>query len=111
MSFTTDNRWSPGSSGAQIPDGVPAAYAARWIDKGDYSPADVVPDRQGFAYNDPFDRKTLKDLLIGEGEDLRIPNGMPRDTLVHRICGNAVWHVALRRSGGYIYCDAWLAAS
>ena len=58
--WKVDNRWSPGTA-ASAPDNAPAAYSARWIDKG--GTAEILPDRQGFAYNDEAARRTLIDHL------------------------------------------------
>jgi hypothetical protein len=104
MTYTTDNRWSTGSQRSQVPDDAPAAYGARWIDHG--STADIVPDRQGFAYNDDNQaaRQTLIDYLVREElhRDLAIDYDEPSrlDFLG--------WTAVLRRSGGYVYVDAWL---
>lgn len=105
MNYKTDNRWSPGASGAEVPDDAPAAYSARWIDMGDLIPADVVPDRQGFGYNDTGYRDDLIDAL--KETDRRTPGSMPRD----RSCivvRSPLFTMVQRRAGGYIYVDAWL---
>src|SRR5689334_15974458 len=73
MSWTTDNRWAPGGSGAMVRADSPAAYSARWIDTGDHTPADVLHDRQGLAYNDPVDRDRLIALLSACGDSFRTP--------------------------------------
>lgn len=105
--WTTDNRWGPGNSGASAPDTAPAAYAARWIDQGDHTPADVVPDRQGFAYSDPADRDALIALMGKAGDDVRTPYDLDRaDGIRQTFFGG--WFIQLRRAGGYIYVDAWL---
>jgi hypothetical protein len=105
--WTTDNRWSPGSSGATVPADAPAAYAARWIDQGDYTPADVVPDRQGFAYNDGAVHRLIA-FLATAGESLLTPMGMPRDQTYQVVDESEGWVMIQRRAGGYIYVDAWL---
>ena len=108
-SYETDNRWSPGSSGAIVPEAAPAAYSARWIDQGDNTPADVLPDRQGFAYNDINDRDILMALLNSCGTDLRTPSytNIQRDKTTC-IANPPEWQMWQRRTGGYIYVDAWL---
>lgn len=109
MPYATDNRWSAGSSGATVPDDAPAAYSARWIDIGDNVPADVLPDRQGFAYNDEASRDALIMLMTKADGEIRTPNRTwERDVPVALHYGPA-WHCHARRAGGYIYVDAWLA--
>jgi hypothetical protein len=109
----TDNRWSPGASGATVPETTPAAYSARWIDRGDHTPAEVLPDRQGFAYNDEATRQILVDLM--SMVDLRtFHHGQPADETTH--VADDMGHDLLRprfqcymrRAGGYVYVDAWL---
>lgn len=111
-SYTTDNRWSPGASGAIVPDDSPAAYSARWIDCGDNVPADVLPDRQGFAYNDPADRDRLIEVLKANDGLIRRLEGLTRNTR-DRVGVNMLikvgWTVTRRRDAGYIYVDAWLS--
>ena len=106
--YATDNRWSPSSSGATVPEDAPAAYSARWIDQGDMIPADVLPDRQGFAYNHTDDRDVLISCLTAAGEAIRIPPSVRDETSVEVRDG---WRIATRRAGGYIYVDAWLVPS
>jgi hypothetical protein len=105
--FTTDNRWSAGASGAGIPsvDRIVAAYGARWIDHGDR--ADVVPDRQGFAYDRPECRDLLIDRMVKLNPAQRLVHGMARDQVVCLQDGRE-WQVFARRAGGYVYVDAWL---
>ena len=111
MDYKKDNRWSPGGSGAIVAHGAPAAYAARWIDQGDEIPADVVPDRQGFAYNELADRERLVAFMEGD-RMIRTPGytclGYDRTTV---IVNHPDWHMYQRRAGGYIYVDAWLTPS
>jgi hypothetical protein len=103
MTYTTDNRWSTGSGRALVPEDPPAAYGARWIDYETY--ADIVPDRQGFAYNDTVDRERLIDKL----EAAQLHRNLPSFVLAaETIIPFVGWTVVLRRSGGYIYVDAWL---
>jgi hypothetical protein len=104
--FATDNRWSAGASGATLPDtgDIVAAYGARWIDQN--MCADIVPDRQGFAY----DRDECRDLLIAvlvEEHPHSTIHGVPRDQPV-RVVNRDDAEVWVRRSGGYVYVDAWL---
>ena len=110
----TDNRWSPGASGATVPSDTTAAYAARWIDQGDTIPADVVPDRQGFAYDDPADRDKLIALMSqGEGTAIRTPykaNFLDRDVTTV-VMNHPEWKCYVRRAGGYVYVDAWLVTA
>lgn len=110
MTFTVDNRWSPGASGATIPVDTPAAYSARWVDQGDYTPADIVPDRQGFAFNDLDERTSLIEALGNEGAMLRTPHkvGLDQRDVSTVLVNHPNWACYGRRSGGYIYIDAWL---
>lgn len=116
MTWTVDNRWSPGGSGKEAPawpDAL-AAYSARWIDYGDFRPADIVPDRQGFAYDDTLHRNFLIErlenakghVLVGEvvgatGECLE------RDVTYHLLDDGRL-QMFVRRAGGYFYVDAWI---
>jgi hypothetical protein len=100
---STDNRWSPGSSGAIVPESAPAAYAARWIDNG--TTADILHDRQGFAYDDPADRDRLIDKLTEANATEALVS--ERDETVEW-SNSTEWSLYMRRSGGYIYVDAWL---
>lgn len=102
MSYTTDNRWIRG----QAPDDAKAAYGARWIDQGDWAQYDVVPDRQGFAYNDTGDRERLIDYLIDR--ELRAMNDIDRSDDWQRVVDGDQFVVVMRRSGGYCYVEAWL---
>jgi hypothetical protein len=104
MTFTTDNRWSAGSSGADIPDDAIAAYAARWIDTGT-NQADIVPDRQGAAYNDAYDKGRLFDALGRTQPHLLCD--IDRDIPV-RVVSTDDLEVWARRCGGYVYVDAWI---
>src|SRR4029077_14187559 len=108
--FLTDNRYCTGASGATLPSEafMCAAYAARWIDRGS-APADIVPDRQGLAYDRPEQRDLLIAALGRETPHTLIDASVGRDepTLL-------VWRddlvICVRRSGGYVYVDAWLWA-
>ncbi len=101
MSYITDNRWSPGSSGApeNLISEARAAYAARWLDHHDR--VDILPDRQGFAYDDTSDRDELMASM----------SAAPLQDVAHLVVdevtkdehdGIVVWR---RRCGGYIYID------
>lgn len=105
--WTTDNRYGPGNSGASAPANAPAAYAARWIDKGNTMPAEVLPDRQGFAYNDKAEMEALIMLMGKQGDALRIQGDRKRDASM-LVRSTDHWVCNMRRSGGYIYVDAWL---
>ena len=110
MTYTTDNRWSPGASGATDEDftsgRAPAAYSARWIDQGDMMAADIVPDRQGFARNDDSGVVALTDRLIAH--DARtLHHGVDYDVVACCV-DEQDFKLFLRRAGGYIYVDAWL---
>ncbi len=110
-----DNRYAPGSSWVTEPDNVLAAYSGRWIDCGNLAPADIVPDRQGFA----CDHAQYGQILGGELGKLA-PHASTGDlgrdiTVIWRdgvevLGGHDGFKltIALRRSGGYVYCDAYL---
>lgn len=105
MSYTTDNRWSPNAGIA--PANARAVYSARWIDNGDYF--DVLPDRQGFAYDEAADRDELIDAL-NTHQPRRMTMVARSDT--HKgVITAAPFHVWMRRFGGYVYTEAWLEAS
>lgn len=108
--WSTDNRWSPGSSGAEVPTDAVAVYSARWIDQGDGQPADIVHDRQGTAYNSLRDRELLYERLgrVRPAEVVGQIN-LPRDVPFH-LCDDGRLHVWARRAGGYVYVDAWIPA-
>lgn len=107
--YAHDNRWSPGGSGATLPEDSPAMYSARWIDQGDTIPADVLPDRQGFAYNGTVYRDRLIHAMEAAGKGLRTPYKTAleydRTTVV---MSTPEWKMYQRRVDGYIYVDAWL---
>jgi hypothetical protein len=110
--FTTDNRYGAGASGANVPEGTFAAYAARWIDHGDR--ADIVPDRQGFAYATEGHRHALISALLQVTPHLST-GGLSRDvTTVDIYTTDEVEHgitIVMRRAGGYVYVDAWLTVA
>lgn len=106
--WTTDNRWSPGGSGQAPPDDALAAYSARWIDLGDGFAADIVPDRQGLAYNETMHR----DQIIERLERARlhvmvIERDLARDEPTHLLDDGRL-QAWIRRAGGYFYVDAWV---
>jgi hypothetical protein len=102
--YSTDNRWSPGASWAEVPDGARAAYSARWIDLGDDAPADILGDRQGLAYNSPQDRDDM--ILFLVSHDHRNLRDVERDAAIQWVHPDGT--VAMRRTAGYVYVDAWL---
>lgn len=110
--FNTDNRFSPGASGATVPEFATAAYSARWIDQGDDVPAEILPDRQGFAYDDAIARDALIARLVAEGDTARTPYkvGLDQRDVTTVIVNHPNWRMYARRSGGYIYVDAWTTA-
>ena len=105
MIYATDNRYSPGASGASEPDGAPAAYSARWIDNGQR--AQILPDRQGFAYDTMADRDSLIEHLSDAKLHANLPAALGYDQSV-RVVDNTWWVAYMRRAGGYVYVDAWL---
>jgi hypothetical protein len=104
MTYTTDNRWSTGSQRSLVPDDAPAAYGARWIDYD--TRADILGDRQGFAYGEWGDAIPLVDFLTAENMHQDMPQ-VPQDDGPHLLAFDG-WRAVLRRSGGYVYVDAWL---
>ena len=102
--YNIDNRYSPGSSGGVVPLGAPAAYAARWIDHCTW--ADVLPDRQGFAYNDRAGFQALVEHLVEANLAAKMPNVALDVTRL--VIDDPAWCLLMRRAGGYVYVDAWL---
>lgn len=106
-----DNRWSPGASGAPAPETFLAAYSARWIDQG-WSRADVVGDRQGFAYDHQQYSVILQGELMHLDPAQRVAElDLERDVTVRlgdHAVGEGRFTIHARRAGGYIYVDAYL---
>ena len=75
--FITDNRYAPGSSHSDLPYDALAAYSARWLDRGSGVPADVLPDRQGIAW----DHDQYKVILLGELNQHRASHEVPKRSL------------------------------
>ena len=106
--WTTDNRWSPGSSGHAPPTDALAAYSARWIDMGSWAKPDVVPDRQGVAFTETLHRDQLLERLNHAKPAEMVGNmDLARDVTVH-VLDDGRLQVFARRCGGYIYVDAWV---
>lgn len=104
--WANDNRWSSGGLADKVPAEAVAAYGARWIDMGDTHAADIVPDRQGFAYNHIVERDALISFL--ERLDARtLHHGVNRDVEAH-VADEGRFQLWLRRAGGYVYVAAWL---
>jgi hypothetical protein len=107
--YATDNRWSSGGADVELPANAPAVYSARWIDQGDFTPADIVPDRQGFAYNDRADRDRLIDCLQANDHRIRSMGTFDRDVVYEvDVTEGDKWRIFQRRAGGYVYVCAWL---
>lgn len=109
--FITDNRYAPGSSHSDLPYGALAAYSARWLDRGSGVPADVLPDRQGIAW----DHDQYKVILLGELNQHRASHEVPKRSLGidvgdlvfdEPIVGGLRFKLWARRSGGFYYVDA-----
>lgn len=110
MTFTTDNRYTVGPG--TVPEEAYVAYGARWIDQGDFMPADIVPDRQGFAYNDQADIVPLIDqLLLSDAQNLH--RELNFDVVETLYDGSDVggFGLVMRRAGGYVYVSSWLVPS
>jgi len=109
MTFTTDNRWPMGDFGMAPPDEAYVAYGARWIDRGDSSPADIVPDRQGFAYETPASMGPLIDWLrTVDAANLHKELNFDVIETLYDGTDEEGFGLRLRRAGGYVYCSAWL---
>lgn len=109
--FITDNRYAPGSSHSDLPYDALAAYSARWLDRGSGVPADVLPDRQGIAW----DHDQYKVILLGELNQYRASHEVPKRSLGidvgdlvfdEPIVGGLRFKLWARRSDGYYYVDA-----
>lgn len=113
MTFTTDNRYCVGSSGRTPPEDAVVAYGARWIDQGDLRQADILPDRQGLAYNGDGQPET--GTLIAEL--VRVDADRRHCELNYDVTETLYdgtedgFGLVMRRGGGYVYVDAWLVAS
>ena len=106
--YEADNRWAPDASfrPPEASEGAVAEYAARWIDRGTH--AETVPDRQGFAHDDPPKGLVLIDAL-NEADVLHDVAGLQADICEQRELPAGDDHTGLiwlRRAGGYIYVDA-----
>ena len=104
-----DNRWSCGSLDERVPETALAAYGARWIDHETW--VDVVPDRQGFAYDNETgtaDRGRLIDLMI-QHDLQKLATTLEYDVVSNVYDGSldGFW-VWMRRAGGYVYVAAWI---
>ena len=100
----TDNRyrreWAPATA--------KVAYGARWIDNETW--CDVVPDRQGWAYDDEADR----DLLLPAMKLIQNSNVRLLDFVEYTDgyygCDAADVEgvkVSLFRNGGYVHIEVW----
>jgi len=110
MTFSTDNRYCVGSSGRTPPEEATVAYGARWIDQGDLRPADIVPDRQGFAYNNADD---LRELAIAhltrvDAQSRHCELNFDVTETLYDGTEDDGFGLVMRRAGGYVYVDAWL---
>jgi hypothetical protein len=111
MTWRIDNRFAAGNSGAEPSTRPAAMYGARWIDQGNNYPADVVSDRQGFAYDSEGERDSLIGALIQHDKVLRSVADLSHGGVaVYNLPveKGVVLSVGQRRAGGYIYVDAWL---
>jgi hypothetical protein len=109
MNFTTDNRWSVDPPPhTEIPESTRAIYNARWIDQGDDRRPDIVPDRQGFAYNDVADREVLIGALVAADAAGTVQEQFmePESSVTLNNAFGLV--IVARRAGGYFYVSAWM---
>jgi len=111
--FANDNRYSPGSACRDMPHDAFAAYSARWLDRGAGVPADVLPDRQGIAW----DHDQYKVILLGELNQHRASHEVPNRPLLvdvgslvfdSPVAGGLRFKLWARRAGGYYYVDAFI---
>lgn len=112
--FTTDNRYTVGPG--TVPEEAYVAYGARWIDRGDLMSADIVPDRQGFAYHNQADMVPLiEQLQFCDAENRHrelnfdvvetIFDGTEPFTFGDQEFG---FGLVMRRCGGYVWVSSWL---
>ena len=98
---------------------IVAAYGARWIDRGGW--VEIVPDRQGFAYNDIADRNELGDLVKQVIADMEKGHKGPKGQTIPWLAvgsdkpyqangGSIGWSYRAygERRGGYIHVEVWL---
>lgn len=117
QTFTHDHR----HRNAYCPDlsDIVAAYGARWIDRGGW--VEIVPDRQGFAYNDIADRNELGDLVKRVIADMEKGHTGPKGQTIpwlavgsdkpFQTSGGSIGHsygAYAERRGGYIHVEVWL---
>lgn len=105
-----DNRWSSGGLGERVPETALAAYGARWIDHGTHM--DVVPDRQGFRYDNETGAQHRAKLI---DKMIELDLQKVATTLEHSDGHQTVYDghqdgfwVWMRRTGGYVYVAAWI---
>lgn len=108
-SYETDNRFV---RQGWAPEEALAVYGARWIDMGEWG--DILPDRQGMAYDSTEDRDVLSSIM----NEAKFWNPLPAfrgtealGTLVHegRVAHYKMWRPT-PYDKGYIYVEAWLNA-
>ena len=117
LNLKFDRRWR----NAYCPDlsNIVAAYGARWIDRGDW--VEIVPDRQGFAYNDIADRNELGDIVKRVIYDMENGHTGPKGQMTpwlrpwvdkpYTANGGSIGHsygAYAERRGGYIHVEVWL---
>ena len=115
QTFTTDNRWRT----EWAPENAVAAYGGRWIDRG--LTAEIVTNRQGFAYDDIADRNQLGEIVKQVKRDMEDACRAGRSAawlgtlaseenayILHT--GSIGWsgHAHAERRGGYIHVEVWL---
>ena len=130
--YMVDNRWRREWAPSGLisnGEGTMAAYGARWISMGGGATGDILPDRQGFAYDDTQSRDALMRALHAlylhnptpfwyDSE----PAGVEDRAMMEVQCGrdddHGLWASGISRAwnlefhmearDGYIYMEAWL---
>jgi hypothetical protein len=130
--YLKDNRWRREWAPAGLisnGEGTMAAYGARWVSMDSGRRGEILPDRQGFAYDDTASR----DALMGALEHIQLHrptpfwyNDEPADVTDRAMMEvqhgqdewGAMWASGISRAwnlefhmecrGGYIHVEAWL---
>lgn len=114
--YKTDNRFA---NRGYAPEGATAVYTARWIDMETWG--DIVPDRQGMAYDSTDDRDVLSTIMNEAKFWKPLPSFTKAFNETHGHEANGVlqlddrtvnYHMWRSDPGtkGYIYVEAWLNA-
>lgn len=103
--YQHDTRWSP--TAGQAPPDAAAVYSARWIDHGDHF--DVIPDRHGYAWTHDTDRQDLAEALaVADPARHTMIRHSDRYLPLYADPQPGDLDVRVRRTGGYVYVEAWI---